>query len=132
MERLQQVVPVSIKKLISAGQRACCASAESLNFFVSYERQRNKGELMLQVGYGSRDRSCLVFCFVCEMLMRHMDSDWPLPRGLEWQKLRIRPPRKSKAKAKTDASGEAAAAEEEEDTEETAAASVEEIFGPFS
>jgi hypothetical protein len=141
MDRLQQLVPLSVKKLISAGQRACEASSESLSFFVTYAPVRTKGELLLQIGRGSRDRSCLVFCFVCEALMRHMDSGWPLPRGLEWPKPRMRPPRKPKAKPKasqadgaegTECAEGADGADGADDTEETAAASVDEIFGDFA
>ena len=103
---LVQLVPASMRKLLAQGAKGCDASPLSVNWNVRFEPTKVKGTLRLEVGHGSHDDACIVFCFVCNAIMFFLDSNWPLPVGMSWEAARIRPPRRPRTKAKIQATDE--------------------------
>ena len=110
---LAQLVPASVRKLLAQGASGCAASPLSVNWNARFEPTKVKGTLRLEVGHGSHDDACIVFCFVCNAVMFHLDCNWPLPVGIVWEAARVRPPRRPRGKAKLSQATEDAARSDE-------------------
>jgi hypothetical protein len=97
-DRLIQTVPACVHRLLSEGFKGCNASPLSVAWNATFKPSENNNALKLTVGHGSHDDACVVFCFVCNAVMFHLDSNWPLPTGMQWPATRQRPLRKPKSK----------------------------------
>lgn len=93
---LRQCIPAVIKSLLHVGSHACTdmnvlTPSSCVLWNTTYKEERNKGGMLLTIGYGSNDPMAFIFFNLCSRIKGWLDQSWPLPFGVHWDVKRQRP-----------------------------------------